>query len=64
MCQELDSKFNYLILIFSLKFIPTPHLKFLIYAFQVKKKMKNPIYVYYQLDKYFQNHRRYVLLSY
>ncbi|KAK1392230.1 ALA-interacting subunit [Heracleum sosnowskyi] len=29
-------------------------------TFTVKKKMKNPIYVYYQLDKYFQNHRRYV----
>ncbi|KAL1822274.1 hypothetical protein DCAR_0310088 [Daucus carota subsp. sativus] len=26
----------------------------------VKKKMKNPIYVYYQLDKFYQNHRRYV----
>ncbi|PSS08200.1 ALA-interacting subunit like [Actinidia chinensis var. chinensis] len=26
----------------------------------VPKKMKNPIYVYYQLDNFYQNHRRYV----
>uniref|UniRef100_A0A7N0TG76 ALA-interacting subunit n=1 Tax=Kalanchoe fedtschenkoi TaxID=63787 RepID=A0A7N0TG76_KALFE len=26
----------------------------------VKKKMKAPIYVYYQLDNFYQNHRRYV----
>ncbi|XP_028773297.1 ALA-interacting subunit 3 [Neltuma alba] len=26
----------------------------------VKKRMKSPIYVYYQLDNFYQNHRRYV----
>ncbi|EFJ36331.1 hypothetical protein SELMODRAFT_270312 [Selaginella moellendorffii] len=26
----------------------------------VPKKMNNPVYVYYQLDHYYQNHRRYV----
>ncbi|TYH73318.1 hypothetical protein ES332_D05G320800v1 [Gossypium tomentosum] len=26
----------------------------------VKKRMKKPIYVYYQLDNFYQNHRRYV----
>ncbi|KAL8539580.1 hypothetical protein ACS0TY_001260 [Phlomoides rotata] len=26
----------------------------------VPKKMKNPIFVYYQLDEFYQNHRRYV----
>ncbi|KAM0064243.1 putative CDC50/LEM3 family protein [Helianthus debilis subsp. tardiflorus] len=26
----------------------------------VTKRMKQPIYVYYQLDNYYQNHRRYV----
>lgn len=28
--------------------------------FQVVKYMKAPIYIYYQLDNYYQNHRRYV----
>ena len=28
--------------------------------FNVPKTMKQPIYVYYQLDKFYQNHRRYV----
>ncbi|MBA0865678.1 hypothetical protein Goshw_014405 [Gossypium schwendimanii] len=27
---------------------------------KVKKRMKKPIYVYYQLDNFYQNHRRYV----
>lgn len=27
---------------------------------KVPKRMKSPIYVYYQLDKFYQNHRRYV----
>lgn len=27
---------------------------------QISKRMKQPIYVYYQLDKFYQNHRRYV----
>lgn len=27
---------------------------------KVPKDMKKPIYIYYQLDKYYQNHRRYV----
>ncbi|KAL1829560.1 hypothetical protein ACET3Z_007972 [Daucus carota] len=27
---------------------------------KVKKRMKAPIYVYYELDNYYQNHRRYV----
>lgn len=27
---------------------------------QVSKRMKQPIYVYYQLDNFYQNHRRYV----
>ncbi|KAK2429569.1 hypothetical protein P8452_43164 [Trifolium repens] len=26
----------------------------------IKKKMKAPIYVYYELDNFYQNHRRYV----
>lgn len=26
--------------------------------FQVPKKMKSPIYIYYQLDNFYQNHRR------
>lgn len=26
---------------------------------QVKNKMKAPVYVYYQLDNFYQNHRRY-----
>ena len=26
---------------------------------QVPKKMKQPIYVYYQLENFYQNHRRY-----
>ncbi|KAI9120950.1 hypothetical protein K1719_007983 [Acacia pycnantha] len=29
-------------------------------TFKVEKTMKSPIYVYYQLTNYFQNHRRYV----
>lgn len=29
-------------------------------SFTVPKKMKQPIYVYYQLENYYQNHRRYV----
>uniref|UniRef100_A0A9I9DJ99 ALA-interacting subunit n=1 Tax=Cucumis melo TaxID=3656 RepID=A0A9I9DJ99_CUCME len=29
-------------------------------AFQVPKPMKGPVYVYYQLDNFYQNHRRYV----
>ncbi|XP_006660976.1 ALA-interacting subunit 1-like isoform X1 [Oryza brachyantha] len=28
--------------------------------FKVPKDMKRPIYIYYQLDKFYQNHRRYV----
>ena len=27
-------------------------------AFQVPKPMKGPVYVYYQLDNFYQNHRR------
>lgn len=27
---------------------------------QVPKKMKQPIFVYYQLDDFYQNHRRFV----
>jgi hypothetical protein len=26
----------------------------------VKEKMKAPVYVYYELDNFYQNHRRYV----
>ncbi|KAH6828919.1 ALA-interacting subunit 1 [Perilla frutescens var. hirtella] len=29
-------------------------------SFTVPKKMRSPIYVYYQLDNFYQNHRRYV----
>ena len=29
-------------------------------AFQVPKPMKGPVYIYYQLDNFYQNHRRYV----
>ncbi|EEC85052.1 hypothetical protein OsI_32386 [Oryza sativa Indica Group] len=29
-------------------------------VFKVPKDMKKPIYIYYQLDKFYQNHRRYV----
>ncbi|KAI5676026.1 hypothetical protein M9H77_06976 [Catharanthus roseus] len=29
-------------------------------SFIVHKKMKNPIFIYYQLDNFYQNHRRYV----
>nr|GLL45995.1 putative ALA-interacting subunit 2 isoform X2 [Ipomoea trifida] len=31
-----------------------------IFPSQVPKHMKAPIYIYYQLDNYYQNHRRYV----
>lgn len=27
---------------------------------KVQKKMKSPVFIYYQLDKFYQNHRRYV----
>ncbi|KAF1866651.1 hypothetical protein Lal_00018035 [Lupinus albus] len=36
-----------------------PPLKFCFYE-KVHKHMKSPIYVYYQLDNFYQNHRRYV----
>lgn len=29
-------------------------------TFQIEKEMKAPIYLYYQLDNFYQNHRRYV----
>ncbi|KAF0905792.1 hypothetical protein E2562_008844 [Oryza meyeriana var. granulata] len=29
-------------------------------SFKIPKDMKKPIYIYYQLDKFYQNHRRYV----
>ncbi|TYG98658.1 hypothetical protein ES288_A10G134900v1 [Gossypium darwinii] len=30
---------------------------------KVKKRMKKPIYVYYQLDNFYQNHRRHHSIS-
>ncbi|KAI9086904.1 hypothetical protein K1719_031065 [Acacia pycnantha] len=41
-------------------FIQGPANKTCVRKLQVKKHMKAPIYVYYQLDNFYQNHRRYV----
>ncbi|XP_062012135.1 ALA-interacting subunit 3-like [Rosa rugosa] len=42
------------------KYIQTPGNKPCNRTLTVKKHMKHPIYVYYQLDNFYQNHRRYV----
>ncbi|PRQ30329.1 putative CDC50/LEM3 family protein [Rosa chinensis] len=42
------------------KYIQTPGNKTCSRTLTVKKHMKKPIYVYYQLDNFYQNHRRYV----
>ncbi|CAK9179668.1 unnamed protein product [Ilex paraguariensis] len=42
------------------KYIQTPGVKPCIRTMTVPKHMKKPIYVYYQLDNFYQNHRRYV----
>lgn len=41
-------------------YIQGPGDKTCIRTLHVTKRMKQPIYVYYQLDNYYQNHRRYV----
>jgi hypothetical protein len=43
-----------------------PWLKYslIVCCLQVTKDMKQPIFVYYQLNNFYQNHRRYVLCSY
>ncbi|CAI9087981.1 OLC1v1022200C1 [Oldenlandia corymbosa var. corymbosa] len=41
-------------------YIQTPGDKSCIRTLKVTKNMKAPIYVYYQLDNFYQNHRRYV----
>ncbi|XP_039060953.1 putative ALA-interacting subunit 4 [Hibiscus syriacus] len=44
-----------------LKFIQSAHTdKSCVRILAVPKLMKKPIYIYYQLDNYYQNHRRYV----
>ncbi|PON98846.1 CDC50/LEM3 family [Trema orientale] len=42
------------------KFIQSPGDKLCNRTITVPKRMKKPIYVYYQLDNFYQNHRRYV----
>ncbi|OWM81087.1 ALA-interacting subunit 3-like [Punica granatum] len=42
------------------KYIQTPGNKTCTRNITVTKQMKRPIYVYYQLDNFYQNHRRYV----
>ncbi|CAK9165637.1 unnamed protein product [Ilex paraguariensis] len=42
------------------KYIQTPGEKTCNRTLTVPKHMKHPIYVYYQLDNFYQNHRRYV----
>jgi len=32
-------------------------------SFQVTKHMKQPIFVYYELDNFYQNHRRYAVFK-
>ncbi|XP_027354464.1 ALA-interacting subunit 3-like [Abrus precatorius] len=41
-------------------YIQTPGEKICTRELHVEKRMKSPIYVYYQLDNFYQNHRRYV----
>ncbi|KAL2326013.1 hypothetical protein Fmac_025071 [Flemingia macrophylla] len=41
-------------------YIQTPGEKPCTRELHVEKRMKSPIYVYYQLDNFYQNHRRYV----
>ncbi|XP_030524221.1 ALA-interacting subunit 3-like [Rhodamnia argentea] len=42
------------------QYIQSPGDKTCIRTLKVPKHMKHPIYVYYQLDNFYQNHRRYV----
>ncbi|XP_068323529.1 ALA-interacting subunit 3-like [Pyrus communis] len=42
------------------RFIQGPEVKTCNRTLKVSKHMKQPIYVYYQLDNFYQNHRRYV----
>lgn len=44
----------------TVKYIQSPGNKTCKRILQVPKHMKKPIYVYYQLDNFYQNHRRYV----
>lgn len=32
--------------------------------FQIPKPMKSPVHIYYELDNFYQNHRRYVISYY
>ncbi|CAK7326040.1 unnamed protein product [Dovyalis caffra] len=42
------------------QFIQSPADKTCTISMRIPKRMKKPVYVYYQLDNFYQNHRRYV----
>ncbi|CAM8954703.1 unnamed protein product [Rhodiola kirilowii] len=53
-CIPLEMRTN------KVQFIKSNASKTCVQTIQVSKRMKAPIYVYYQLDNFYQNHRRYV----